>query len=116
IAIEGNELYEKRIRRLRISQEYTFLQQARFYGIEPHGIFHQVNKDEWEVNERLKSRIADFVEECTANGVTELSEGGLSPKQYKAEWDSIINLEVRKNLALNAEIIDAKSEYESSFP
>lgn len=116
IAIEGNALYENRIKQLRLSQEYTFLQQARFYGIEPHGIFHQVNKDEWEVNERLKSRIADFVEECIANGVTELSEGGLSPKKYQAEWDSIINFGVRKNLALNAQIIDTKSEYESSFP
>lgn len=116
IAAEGNALFEKRIKQLRLSQEYTFLQQARFYGIEPHGIFHQVNGGDWEVNERLKSRIANFVEECIANGVIELSEGGLSPKEYQAEWDSIINLGVKNNLALNAEIIDTKSEYESSFP
>lgn len=116
IAIEGKELYEKRIKRLRLSQEYTFLQQARFYGIEPHGIFHEVKKNEWKINDRLERRISNFVADCIANGVTELSEGGLSPKEYQMEWDSILNLGVKNNLALNAEIIDTKSLYESSFP
>ncbi len=116
IAIEGNDLYEKRIRRLRLSQEFTFLQQARFYGIEPHGIFHEVSKGEWKINDRLESRVLNFVADCIANGVPELSEGGLTPNQYQKEWDNIFHSGVKRNLALNADIIDAASSYDQSFP
>lgn len=115
-AIEGNPVFEKRIQRIRLSQEYTFLQQSRFYGIEPHGIFNNEAGDGWQVNDRLKSRVEKFVASCIDNGVTELSEGGISPNQYLIEWYSIMNLGVKNNLALNAEIFDTKNSFETSFP
>lgn len=114
--VEGDADLEKRILRLRLSQEYTFLQQARFYGIEKHGIFNNDDEDGWKVNDRLRDRIKSFVDNCIDNGVTELSEGGLSPAQYLSEWDSIINIGVRDNLALHADIFDTKESYEESFP
>lgn len=115
-AVEGNVIFEKRIERLRLPQEYTFLQQARFYGIEAHGVFYETSQGQWEVNNRLRERIKGFVENCNESGVKELSEGAMSPNQYQKEWDYIINLGVKRNLALNAKIFDVKHSFETSFP
>lgn len=114
--VEGSTLFEKRIARLRLSQEYAFLQQARFYGIEPHGIFHETEPGLWKVNDRIPQRIIKFENDAISNQVKELSEGGLTPAAYKNEWEDIINNGVRKNLALNARIFDTRSSFETSFP
>src|SRR5690606_5334326 len=98
----GNRLLERRIERLRLSQEYVFLQQSRFYGIEPHGIFSDEGNGRWKINDRMEKRVALFTQHAIANNVRELSEGGLTPEQYQLEWDSIFNKGAKTNLALNA--------------
>lgn len=114
--VEGKLELEKRIERLRLSQEYVYLQQARFYGIEPHGVFSKNNKGVWEINEVVKRKVKSFTKAAEENGIKELSEGGLTPQEYQQEWEHIFTKGVRDNLALNARIFDTKNDFDSSFP
>ena len=94
----------ERVTKARLPLEYTVLQQARFYGIEKHGVFIKDDNGEWVVKPLLKEKIAKFVTNCKKAGVTELSEGGLTPDQYQAEWDNIFKTGVTPNLALGADV------------
>src|SRR3546814_748775 len=93
IAVEGDRILEKRIERIRMSHEYTFLQQARFYGIEKHGIFHKDKSGEWRVNDRLEERIDKLVTNSINRKVIEISKGEVDQRGYQLDWERIINLE-----------------------
>ncbi len=88
-AVEGDAILSDRVMRARLPLEYTVFQQARFYGIEKFGIWVK-NGNDWEVKPKLGSKIAAFVANCKKAKVTELSEGGLSPDKYMAEWNGSI--------------------------
>jgi hypothetical protein len=103
-AAEGNEQLAQRIMRLRLPLEYTVLQQARFYGIEKFGVFVQDNAGKWTVKPRLPERVKRFAENCRKAGVTELSEGGLTPDQYMAEWELIFKGGVTPSVAVGATV------------
>ena len=102
-AVEENPTLQERVMKLRLSLEYTVLQQARFYGIEKYGIFMQ-NGDTWAVKPKLEDKVKRFVANSKKAGVTELSEGGLNPDQYQAEWDAIFKAGVTPTKALNAAV------------
>jgi hypothetical protein len=80
------------------------LQQARFYGIEKFGVFEKNSKGEWAVKPNLKEKVARFVANCKKAKVTELSEGGLTPDQYQAEWDAIFAAGVVPTSAIGAKV------------
>lgn len=112
---EGNEQYAQRVMRLRLPLEYTVLQQARFYGIEKFGCFVQDNAGKWVVKSRFPERVKRFVDNCRKAGVTELSEGGLTPDQYLAEWEGIFKGGVTPSVAVGATVALAKPFVED-FP
>ncbi|MES2701458.1 MAG: DUF4838 domain-containing protein [Bacteroidota bacterium] len=93
-----------RVKKARLPLEYTVLQQARFYGIEKHGIFVRNKDNDWVVKPNFEQKIARFIEQCKAAKVTELSEGGLTPDAYKAEWDEILKKGVQPTNALDANV------------
>lgn len=95
VAVEGNALLEQRVRTIRLSQEYTYLQQARFYGKRPHGIFDAEGK----MRSGLSAKISRFTKDAVAAGVTGLSEGGMNIPAYQNEWKQIIAAGARQNLA-----------------
>ena len=103
-AVEGNEKMTARMMRARLPLEYTVLKQARFYGIEKFGIFVKNDNGDWTVKPNLQKKISAFVANCNKAGVTELSEGGLKPDQYQAEWDDIIKQGVTNTKALGAQV------------
>ena len=103
-AVENNALMLDRIVRARLPLEYTVLQQARFYGIEKFGVFVKERSGDWVVKPKLTDKIARFVANAKKAGVTELSEGGLSPDQYQAEWDSILKAGVTPTKAIDATV------------
>lgn len=101
-AVETDTLRAQRVQRIRLSQEYAYLQQARFYGIEQYGVFEQDAAGQWKVKAGLPQRIRNFVTDCRRAGATELSEGGPSPGAYEQEWQQIFAAGVRPNKALHA--------------
>jgi hypothetical protein len=103
-ASESDQVLQGRIMRLRLAQEYTFLQQSRFYGTEAHGIFHKDDHGGWIIRKGFLNRIERFVANCKESGVAELSEGGMSPDGYLKEWNEILRKGVRTNLALQSEV------------
>ena len=103
-AAEGNTLLTERVMRSRLPIEYTVLQQNRFYGIEKFGVFIQENSGKWSVKPKLPEKVARFVAECKKAGVTELSEGGLNPDQYQAEWNNIFKAGVTPSKSVGASV------------
>lgn len=104
-AVEGNVTMQDRVMRARLPLEYTVFQQARFYGIEKHGVFVKSGAG-WEVKPKLDARVARFVANCKKAGVTELSEAGTArkPDEYLAEWNAIFKAGVTPTKALGAKV------------
>lgn len=103
-AAEGNAALQEKVMKARLPLEYTVLQQARFYGIEKHGVFAKDNNGEWAVKPNLQNKVNRFADNCKKAGVTELSEGGLNPDKYMAEWDGIFKTGVIGSKALGAAV------------
>ena len=100
--VEKNATFADHVSRARLPIEYTVLQQARFYGIEKYGIFVKDKSGEWSVKSNLPEKVKRFVANCIKAGVTEMSEGGLDPDKYQAEWDAIFKAGVTPTKALDA--------------
>ncbi len=103
-AAEENKTYQERVMRVRLPLEYVVLQQARFYGIEKFGVFTKDNAGKWQVKAKLPEKVKRFVANCKKAGVTELSEGGVNPDQYQAEWDAIFKAGVTPTKAVGATV------------
>ncbi len=88
-ATDGNGTLQERVTRARLPLEYTVLQEMRFYGIEKYGIFIREKNGDWSLRPNLEKKVSRFVDNCKKAGVKEMSEGGVNPDQYQAEWDSI---------------------------
>ncbi len=109
-AAESNAAWQDHLKRCRLSLEYTVLQQARMFGIEKHGIFIQDDAGKWVAKPKMKEKITAFTANCKKAGVTELSEGGLSPDQYQADWDSIL-----ARVVTPSRIVGARTELKYPF-
>ncbi|WP_336836151.1 DUF4838 domain-containing protein [Sphingobacterium siyangense] len=114
IASEGNPLLESRVRRIGLGLDYTYLQQARFYGPHQHGIFEQEG-ERWVVRPKVSRKVTQFVEDAKKLGVIELAEGGASPDSYAKEWSEIFKAGVRANKASEANI-KLRYAFDPSFP
>lgn len=91
-AVENDAVLHSRIQKLRLTLEYVYFEQAKFYGKNQHGMFIVNSKGEKEVREGLTERVLKFSKDCNQFGIYELSEDGLSPDNYYKEW-----LEICKN-------------------
>ncbi len=114
IASEGNPLLESRVRRIGLGLDYTYLQQARFYGPHQHGIFEQEG-ERWVVRPKVSRKVTQFVEDAKKLGVIELAEAGASPDSYAKEWSEIFKAGVRANKASEANI-KLRYAFDPSFP
>lgn len=99
---DDNILIKKRIEKLRLDLEYVFFEQAKFYGKESHGMY-QRKGESFAVKDNLENRIQDFTNQCDEFGIYELSEGGLSPKEYLTQWKYIAKNNVIDHLGENLE-------------
>ncbi|WP_254454500.1 DUF4838 domain-containing protein [Flavobacterium sp. M31R6] len=82
-----NPIIAKRVLKLRMSLEYVYFEQAKFYGKDKHGMFTDKNKE--DQGKQLRERVLNFSKNCNDFGIYELSEGGLTPDQYYQEWLAI---------------------------
>lgn len=92
----------ERIQRLRLPLEYTYLQQARSYGIAPHGIWSEDKDRNLVVNKHIKTKLENFYQICKQTGIKKITEEGTTLEEYKAEWDSILQSVPGPNLAANS--------------
>lgn len=95
---------QERINRIRLSLDYTVLQQSRHFGKEQYGFLTDEGGTEYKIKPNWSARINRFVLACKKAGVTELSEGGLSPEQYGQEWKKIMDSKWPANIAAGAEV------------
>ncbi|RAJ08484.1 uncharacterized protein DUF4838 [Chitinophaga skermanii] len=113
-AVEGDTLRMRRVAEVRLSQEYVYLQQARFYHHRANGIFEQV-KGTWQVKANFPRRVDHFLKVAKNAGVQELSEGGIHLDAYEKEWQQIFAAGVRTNLAAKG-TVKLKYPFEASYP
>ncbi|TAE86701.1 MAG: DUF4838 domain-containing protein [Bacteroidetes bacterium] len=105
-----------RIYKLRMPFDYVVLQQARFYGMEKFGyLIPKEDDNTYVVNPKILGKVEKFVATAERYKVTELSEGGLTPKQYLEEWKNLIALGWKPNLATNS-TITLKYPFTTEYP
>ncbi|SKB63453.1 Glycosyl hydrolase family 67 N-terminus [Daejeonella lutea] len=87
----------------RLALEYAVIQQARFYGLERHGLFIR-SGDEWSVRPGFKNKVQRFLEAAGRAGVKVLAEGGHTLDTYAKEWDGIFRQGPIIHEALGADV------------
>jgi len=102
--VENDPSSFRHIQAIRLSQEYVYLQQAKFYGKDPHGAFEKNSDGAFIVRSGLSKRVERFTAMCIDAGVKEFSEGGISPAKYASQWQAIFETGPGKNLAVNAAV------------
>lgn len=100
----NSEVVIERIKRLRLPLEFTYLQQARSYGIHPHGIWHKDKGGKLVVNKNIREKVDNLYSLSKSIGIKRVSEDGVTLDEYKAEWDSTLKTLPAENLAVDAGI------------
>jgi hypothetical protein len=101
--VEDNEEIANRINKIRMSLEYIYFEQSKYYGTAPNGMFEIVDIERI-VKPSLTKRVKNFVDYCNRNGIYEISEGGITPDQYYKNWGKIAsNCKIHK--AENLDVI-----------
>lgn len=80
---------KNKILKIRMSLEFVYFEQSKFYGKDLHGMFTINKEGKKEVKKGLTERVRTFAKNCNRFGIYELSEGGLSPDEYYQEWLAI---------------------------
>ncbi len=102
-AAESNEI-RSRIQKLKLSFYYSILQQARFFGIDDHGIYKENHRGELKVRKEIISHFKKLMKIATQNGITILSEDGTSLDEYASEWKTVFQKKLPVNKATSAKI------------
>ena len=93
--VEDNEEIAKRVNKVRMSLEYIYFEQSKYYGTAPNGMFIIVD-GERVVKPNLTKRVKNFVDYCNNNGIYEIYESGISPNEYYQNW-----LEIASNCKIH---------------
>lgn len=112
--VEGT-LYEDRVRRVRLSLDYTVLQQSRHFGVEKYGFLEDNGGSFYSVKEAWKKKVSAFTLFAKTAGVTELAEAGLSPDAYREEWNTIFSKIWIANPVRKA-AVSLQYEFSEDFP
>ncbi|UYQ94821.1 DUF4838 domain-containing protein [Chitinophaga horti] len=113
-AVGGNVYLQERVYETRLSLEYVVLQQSRFYGAEKFGYLVPQGAA-YVVNPKWPARVQRFVAQAKKAGVTELSEGGLSPDAYAKEWADIFAKKWLNSMAFGAKV-NLQFPYSEDYP
>ncbi len=92
------------IQMLRLTHEYVYLQQSKFFGRDLHGIFEKDASGKFVLKERLPKRVQQFIAICKEANVKEFSETGISPEKYMQQWLEIFHTKPKDNLAADAAV------------
>lgn len=87
--VKDDTALTNRVEKLRLSLEYAYFEQSKFYGADKHGMFITNKNNQKEVRKGLAERVKKFADDCKTYNIYELSEGGLSPNKYLLDWQHI---------------------------
>lgn len=102
-AAGDNAVLAERVYKARLPLEYTVLQQSRLYGTEQFGYLVPAGNG-FAPNPKWAERVKRFVQQAKKAGVTELSEGGLSPDAYQQEWEELLARPWQPSLAFGKKV------------
>ncbi|MGL2993943.1 DUF4838 domain-containing protein [Flavobacterium sp. TSSA_36] len=88
-AVADDAILKVRVQKLRLSLEYVYFEQSKFYGADTHGLFTTDENGQKIVKKGLTERVLEFSQQCNKMGIYELSEGGISPDNYYKDWLAI---------------------------
>ncbi|PTN05956.1 DUF4838 domain-containing protein [Mangrovibacterium marinum] len=115
IAAERQPELWKRVNRLRLSDEFAYLQQSRFYGRDRYGIWQTAKDGSLSLKPRMQQRVDRFYQACKQNGIDKLNEAGTTIDQYKNEWAWCFHHPPAKNLASEGTIREMTSPFVAEY-
>ncbi|MCX3265574.1 DUF4838 domain-containing protein [Pedobacter agri] len=112
-AVRNDPVILNRILIERLPLEYAVLQQARFYGLEKHGVF-TANGKNWKVRPGFEQKVSRFIASAKQLGIKQLSEDGFTIDDYQFEWTKIFNDGPLLHLATNKNV-EALTPFNTDF-
>ncbi len=111
----SNSVLLQRIGAIQLTQDYTYLHQARYYGKGQRGIYSDNSRNRSvAAPDTLQGVLKRFLDNGVKVGAVQVAEFGLSPGAYAAEEKKILSTPVRQNMAMNAKV-SLKFPYEKRF-
>ncbi|TKC09595.1 DUF4838 domain-containing protein [Pedobacter frigoris] len=114
-SVETQPDFLKRVQLETLPLEFAVLQQARFYGIEKHGLFEVEEGGNWTVRSNIEQKIAHFIELSKNSNVKTLQEDGLSIDNYAQEWNKIIKMGAILHAGINSKVT-ALTPFDTEYP
>jgi len=102
--VETDPASLRHIQLLRTGHDYVYLQQAKFFGKDLHGVFEKDIAGGYQLKAGLPKKVAHFVATAATAGVKILSEEGPDLRQYSNEWKTIFNTPYRHNMAADGQL------------
>jgi hypothetical protein len=96
-AIAHDSVLLARVERVQLSLDYVTLQQSRHFGLDQFGFLADNGGATYSIKPSFSTTVDNFMQQALAAGVHELSEAGLSPKQYHAEWQAVFDAKWKAN-------------------
>jgi hypothetical protein len=114
-SVETQPNFLKRVQLETLPLEFAVLQQARFYGIEKHGLF-QVDEDgNWTVRSNIEKKITNFIELSKNSNLTTLQEDGFTVDNYAQEWNKVIKMGPILHAGINSKLT-ALTPFDTEYP
>ncbi len=102
-AVSSSPTLLAHVQAARLPVEYAVLQQARFFGIDQHGVFVKENK-KWVPKANMKRKVAYFVKIAEQSEMNLIAEEGANLTKYLKEWEEIFAAGPKEHLAIGAKI------------
>lgn len=102
-AVESENEFLKRVQCETLPLEFAVLQQARFYGVQKHGMF-ELKDGTWNVKPGIEKKINHFAEVARNAGIKQMQEDGLTLEAYIKEWDHILKKGPLIHSAINRKV------------
>lgn len=102
-AVAKDPELSKRVANLKVSYDFAYLQLARFYGSKANGFFTKLPDGMYTTADNVKKMLTSFEQVSKNAGISQLAEGGGSPREYIEEIQRTAT-RINKCLSFNANI------------
>lgn len=114
-AVETHPNFLKNVRIETLPLEFVVLQQARFYGLDKHGLFELQENNGWKLRPGMERKLDTFMELGREANILQLQEDGLTLENYGREWQEIMKSGPLLHDALGKEVTFL-STYSQEYP
>jgi hypothetical protein len=103
-AVKDDSLLSFRVHRATLPLQYVLLEQAKFFGTGPRGVFERNPSGKWTARAGIQSKVAGFTDALKEHGISSLNENHYSPDRYQADWQRIFAHGMIDHLAMDKKI------------